>query len=123
MTAEHEEPASSMIYKVCDHPELVWREMPGLNAAQNQALISEQLGARAWKATNELIRPFEISAIKLVLSSPLEQCDPEVLVVLHAPQQKFDLPAWLAFEIQDLLASIFDHHQRFTHVVLRDHLV
>src|SRR5690606_12728593 len=48
--AQHEQPAAALVHEVRDHLELVVREERGLDAAQDQSPVLEQLLARAREA-------------------------------------------------------------------------
>ena len=122
VAAQHQQPAAAPVDEVGDHPELIRREVVRLDAAEDQAAVPEEVGARRREAPGQLVRPLDAEAEELVLGRALQQRDVEVLVVRHPAQEKLHLPARLAFEVQDPLAAVLDDDQRLAEIVLGDHL-
>ena len=123
--AEHQQAAAAAIDEVGNHLQLVAREGAGLDAAENQAAVLEQLVARLREAADQFVRILRLVAEEphvLVVGGALQRDDLEVLVVGHGAAQELHLEARLAFEVEDALARVADVHQRLAHVVLRDEL-
>ena len=81
--AEHQQPAAALLDEVRDHPQLVAGERAGLDAAENQAAVREQLLARLREAAEQLIGIVDAEAQVLVVGGALQRDQLQVLVVLR----------------------------------------
>ena len=99
---------------------MVAGEGAGFDAAQDQALIGEQLVPRFWKRGGQLVRRIHHDAHVLVFSRALQQHELQVLVVVDRAPDEFHFEVRLAVEEQDFLAPVLHVEQHLAHVVLRN---
>src|SRR5213075_2096489 len=82
--------------------------------------IAEQLRTRFREARFELVRRVDAEPIELVLRGPLQGDNLQVRIRFDRGANEAHLVARLAFEIEDLLASITYVDERLLRVVLLD---
>src|SRR5690606_16222954 len=93
------------------------------DAAEYDRAIREQLLARGRKPAEQLARAVHVQTHELVRSHPLERDDLKIAVRCNGTSQELELPARLAFEVEDLLPRVAHVNQRFLLVVLEHALV
>ena len=118
--AEHQQAAAALADEVGQHPELIGRERRGLDAAEDDRAIREQLFARLREAADQLVGAADVEPQVLVFGRPLQDDDLQVLVVLDGAADELHFEARLALEVEHLLAAVGDLDERVAHVVLRD---
>ena len=121
--AEHQQPAAAPLDELRHHPQLIAGERAGLDAAENQAAVGEQLVARLGKRRRRAAPACRRrSRYVLVVRRAQERDDLQVLVLVDGAVQELHLGPRLALEVEDLLGAIVDVDQRLALVVLRDEL-
>src|SRR5688572_25668105 len=121
-THHHEAPAAEA-YKVHDHLQLFLREEGGFDTSENDAFVAEQLLTLGRKPFRQHFFALDSLAVKLVLRRTEQRDEPDVLIVVHCPAQKLELPARLTFYIEDLRMVVLDLDKRIQRVVFSDAIV
>ena len=80
--AEHQQAAAAALDELRHHAQLIAGERAGLDAAENQAAVREQLVARLGKPAGELLGRVDQQPVELVVRRPQERDDLQVLVVV-----------------------------------------
>src|SRR5213594_2059851 len=114
--AHHEISAAAVADEIHDHLELILRKEGGLDTAENQALVLEQLFAFFGKAFSQHFFFVDALAIELVLGRTQQSHKPDIGIVLNGAAQEFELPPRLTFYVKDLRVIIFNFDQRVERV-------
>ena len=123
LPTEHQQAAAAFADKVGDHSELVGGEVIRLDAAQDNGAVLEQFFTGPGESTDQILRVLDADPHEFVFGGSLQHGHLQILVVLDGASDELEFPAWLALEVQDLLACVFDDDQRVPLVVLGDHFV
>ena len=120
--AEHQQAAAAAIDELRDHLQLIAGERAGLDAAENQAAIREQLFARLREAGDELVGVVDAEAHVLVVGRPLQRDQQQVGIVVHRAADELHLGPRLALEVENLLPPVAHVDHGLARVVLGDQL-
>ena len=117
--AERQQASAALVHEVGDHALLVRRERGGLDAAQHQAPVREQLVARLRKSAGEVLGRVDVEAQELAVRRALQHHDLQVRVAGRGPAQELHFEPRLALDVEHALAPVRHRHQSLAHVVLR----
>ena len=117
-TAQHEQAATAFPHEVADHPQLVAGEERGLDRAEHDGAIAEQLRARRREAVHQFERVIHPQTQVLVLGRAQECHELELLVPLDGAARELELGARFAFHVEHLLATIAHRDHGAPFVVL-----